>query len=67
MWATQHNAELLAAGYPIPQPAVAAPPPQTGAQVSDNGDSNDNDISDSNDNGDNSNGDNNSGDNSDNS
>src|SRR3954452_7368815 len=41
VWATQHNAELLAAGYPIPQPAVAAPPPQTGTQTSDNGDSND--------------------------
>ena len=45
VWANQHNAELVAAGYPIPQPQVAAAPVQgqSGAQVSDDNDSNGND------------------------
>ncbi len=58
VWANQHNAELLAAGYPIPQSQIVAQPiqDQSGAQISDddnenesNDEDNDND-NDSNDN-----------------
>ncbi|MFN0069863.1 MAG: hypothetical protein ACKVVP_00055 [Chloroflexota bacterium] len=55
IWAIQHNADLVAAGFPIPQPvAQITPVDQSGAQTSsddnDNEDSNDNDDEDSNDN-----------------
>ena len=51
-WAGEHNAQLVAMGFPIPQPAaVTAPMDQSGAQVSDDNDNSDkNDNRDDNDN-----------------
>jgi hypothetical protein len=48
-WAFEHNAQLVAMGFPIPQPpAAVAPVSQSGAQVSAD---NENDNADDNDNG----------------
>jgi hypothetical protein len=46
-WAGEHNAQLVAMGFPVPQPQVAAAPiEQSGAQVSDDSDDDDDDSDD---------------------